>query len=52
MISYSDYVLAQQPWAYWPLNDDSLTVYNENHMVIDCSGNERHLTADNTRYNL
>lgn len=48
MISYSDYVLAQNPWGYWPLNDASLTVYNETHQIIDCSGNERHLTASKT----
>lgn len=49
MISYSDYVLAQKPWGYWPLNDNSLTVYNEDHTIIDCSGNEKHLTAKNER---
>lgn len=49
MISYSDYVLSQRPWGYWPLNDNSLTVYNEDHTIIDCSGNEKHLTAKNER---
>lgn len=46
MISYSDFVLAERPWAYWPLNDASTYgVYNENQYLIDVSGNNRHLTA-------
>ena len=48
MISYSDYVLAEKPWAYWPMNDPSLYgMYNEPHSIIDVSGNGRHLTAGN-----
>lgn len=45
MISYSDHVLSQKPWGYWPLNDVSLSQYNENQMLIDCSGNQRNLTG-------
>lgn len=44
MISYSDYVLANRPWAYWPLNDPDLNVYNEAHLLMDVTGNERHLS--------
>jgi hypothetical protein len=48
MISYSDYILANKPWAYWPLNDPSLVgIYNEDHLLMDCTGNERHLTIKN-----
>lgn len=43
MISYSDYVLSQRPWGYWPLNDLGLPQYNENQTIIDCSGNQNHL---------
>jgi hypothetical protein len=46
MISYSDYVLSTNPWAYWPLNDTGLTMYpNENHLMMDVSGKERHMTV-------
>lgn len=46
MISYSDYVLAERPWAYWPLNDPSLYyVSSDSQTLIDVSGNNRHLTA-------
>lgn len=41
MISYSDYVLAERPWAYWPLNE--LRTANETQDFLDISGNERHL---------
>lgn len=45
MSSYSDYVLAERPWAYWPLNDHSAGLVGENQYLIDVSGNSRHLSA-------
>ena len=45
MISYSDYVLAERPWAYWPLSDPGLNILNQKQYLIDVSGNNRHLTA-------
>lgn len=46
MISYSDYVLSTKPWLYAPLNDAGLTMYpNEDHLMMDVSGKERHLTV-------
>lgn len=46
MISYSDFVLAERPWAYWPLNDPlSFSTSGENQYFLDVSGNNRHLTA-------
>jgi hypothetical protein len=44
VISYSDFILANRPWAYWPLNDPDLGVYNETHLLMDVTGNERHLS--------
>lgn len=47
MISYSDLVLAEKPWAYWPLNDVSVAhIYDENQYLIDVSGNNHHLSID------
>ena len=48
MISYSDFVLSQKPWGYWPLSDPSLEQYDELHYLIDCSGNKRNLIAEKT----
>lgn len=48
MISYSDHVLATKPWAYYPLNDNSLTMHNENHLMMDVSGQKRHITVSNS----
>jgi hypothetical protein len=45
MISYSDYVLAERPWAYWPLSDPGLNILNQSQYLLDISGNNRHLTA-------
>lgn len=47
MISYSDYILANRPWAYWPLNDPKLDIYNETRLLMDITGNERHLSLSN-----
>lgn len=48
MISYSDFILSQKPWGYWPLSDQSLTQYDEFHYLIDCSGNKRNLKTEKT----
>lgn len=46
MISYSDYILAEKPWAYWPMSDSSLFgMYTDAQKIIDVSGNERHLNV-------
>lgn len=56
MISYSDYVLSENPWAYWPLNDVSLFgLYGENQKIMDVTGNDRHLVSqptDKVHFNL
>lgn len=46
MISYSDYILAEKPWAYWPLNDPSISGFypTGSQTILDVSGNNRHLT--------
>lgn len=49
MISYSDHILANKPYAYWRLNDSSLAARDEDAFLLDCSGNERHLTRPAVR---
>lgn len=45
MAFYSDYVLANRPFAYWPLNDDPIGGANVSQLLLDVSSDNNHLTA-------